>query len=371
MKHQKKNARSLILPILGLFAGFIAAFFYIRLHPATSQFLINPLARVTPAPTPTPGPKPISLLLLGYGGPDHDGGYLTDTIIQAVVQPNAKRIIMITIPRDLAVDIPVSQSRILKDKINAAFAIGMDDKNYPEKAQEFRAKTNPGALAKKLVGEITGYPIDSYIAVSFEGFVKAIDVLGGVDVMFPAPFDDYRYPVKGKENDPCGKSQEEIASLSAVLKGDELEKQFPCRFEHLHIDKGLQHLDGELALKVARSRHSSSDFDRSQRQRKIIEAAKEKIFEIGFLPKAIPFFLSLGKDLKTDIDTDVLIALLPYAQELRSYAVVDIALSDENVLGQGYNATGQYVLYPKTGMGNWRIIHEFIQSESTKSGEMQ
>ncbi len=70
--------------------------------------------------------------------------------------------------------------------------------------------------------------------------------------------------------------------MSATLKGDELELQFPCRYEHLHADKGVVHLTGEEALKIARSRHSVNlrgDFSRSERQRNIIQAAKEKVFQ--------------------------------------------------------------------------------------------
>lgn len=359
--------RSLGMPIIGLLFGFFLAFLYIHFFRSQSSASPSPVSVTVAEPTPTPTPSSISVLLLGYGGPHHDGGYLTDTIMQAVIQPNDKRILMITIPRDIAVKIPVSETQTRDDKINAAFAIGIDDKNYPNKPAEFLGSKNPGALAKKLVGDITGIPIDYFVAVSFDGFVKAIDVLGGVDVYFEEPFNDYRYPIKGKEQDTCGKSEEEVAALTASLKGDELEKQFPCRYEHLFVPQGTQRLNGELALKVARSRHSTSDFDRSKRQRMILEAMKEKVFQIGFLPKAIPFFLSLGRDVKTDMDVDLLKSLLRYANEMRSYDTVSIALSDENVLTQGYNAVGQFILYPKTGKNDWRSIHDFIEQEATKS----
>lgn len=373
-RSRSKSYAKFLLPVLGLFGGLLAAFIYVSFKPI--QIKPNPIISITqtPTPTPTPGPKPISILLLGYGGPDHDGGYLTDTLIEAVVQPEQKKILMITIPRDLAVPIPLSDAQIWEDKINAAFAIGIDDKNYPNKPNEYKGSTNPGALAKKLIGEITGYPVDNYVALSFDGFIRAIDTLGGVDVYFSQAFDDYRYPIKGKEKDTCGRSEEEVATLSAALKGDELEEQFPCRFEHVHVDKGTQHLTGELALKVARSRHSFNlrgDFSRSERQRAIIQAAKEKVFKIGFLPKAIPFFLSLGRDLKTDIDVGFLTSLLPFAQDLRSYKVVSIALSDENVLDQGYNGRGQYVLNTRPNSYNWKEIQAFIREEASKSSEIK
>ncbi len=374
VKRKRAVARSWILPVFGLVFGLLAAFVYVKFHPQTIKVVSNPLVKITPTPTPTPGPKPVSILLLGYGGPDHDGGYLTDTLIEAVVQPEKKQVLMITIPRDLAVSIPVSDTQMWEDKINAAFAIGIDDKNYPNKPSQYKGSTNPGALAKKLIGDVTGYPIDYYVALSFDGFVKAINTLGGVDVSFDQSFDDYRYPIRGKENESCGFSEQDIATLSATYKGDDLESLFTCRYEHLHVSKGTQHLDGETALKVARSRHSAEtrgDFSRSQRQRAIIQAAKEKIFQVGFLPKAIPFFLSLGKDLKTDVDAGFLTSLLPFAQDLRTYKIVAIALSDENVLNQGYNGRGQYVLTSKTGEYNWKGIQDYIQTEATKSSELK
>jgi len=358
-----------ILLILGIIFGLLLVVLAVNNKPSA---IVNPRGSgsVDITPTPTPGLKPTSIVLLGYGGPDHDGGYLTDTIIQLVIRPQDKSIVMITIPRDLSVSIPVSETQSIQEKINAAFAIGMDDEHYPYKAPGYKASTNPGALTKYIVGTVTGIPVDSYVALSFSGFVKAIDTLGGIDVFFPVDFNDYRYPIKGMETHNCGRSDEEIATLSATLKGDELEKQFPCRFEHLYVPKGKQHLTGEVALKVARSRHSENlrgDFSRSERQRAIIQATKEKIFEIGFLPKAIPFIVSISRDLRTDLDLQTLNSLLPFAQELQKYKIISIALSDENVLNQGYNGRGQYVLVPKSGEEQWTLLQSYIGEEIQKA----
>lgn len=361
-----RSKRSWLLPMLGLLAGFFVAFLYVSFFRQSPQSVPPTVSEAVASPTPTPAPTPISLVLLGYGGPTHDGGYLTDSIIQIVIDPQERRVLMIHVPRDISVKIPISDTEVKDDKINAAFAIGIDDKRYPNKPEGFKASTNPGALAKKLIGEITGIPVSHFFAMSFDGFVKAIDTLGGIEVTFDQPFSDERYPIKGKETDTCGKTDEEVAFLSSTLKGDALEQQFPCRYEHLYIPQGRQRLDGELALKVARSRHSTSDFDRSRRQRLILEAVKERVFQIGFLPKAIPFFVSLGRDVKTDMDLELIAALLRNANEMRSYTLVPIELSDENVLTSGYNAIGQFVLRPKQG-NDWSLIHEFIQSEATKS----
>jgi polyisoprenyl-teichoic acid--peptidoglycan teichoic acid transferase len=108
-------------------------------------------------------------------------------------------------------------------------------------------------LAAK-VSEITGQSINHYLVVDFRGFQKIVDVLGGVEVDVPHDLIDRMYPVDGQD-----------------------------RYTTLIIRMGLQHFDGSTALKYARSRHSTSDFDRSERQQAIIKAIKEKALSAGFL----------------------------------------------------------------------------------------
>jgi polyisoprenyl-teichoic acid--peptidoglycan teichoic acid transferase len=368
----------ILVPIAGFIFGLTVVFFATLLGRINSPSPASPLGQAVglfakPTPTPTPDPRSVSVLLLGYGGGSHEGGYLTDTIMQVVIRPIDKTILLISIPRDLFVTIPLSDTTTEQEKINAAFVVGMDDQTYPDKPQKYKSTTNPGALPKDIVSQVTGIPINAYVALSFNGFVKAIDALGGIDVNFPSSFDDYKYPITEKEEDTCGRSQEEIATLSAALKGDDLESQFPCRYEHLHVDHGLQHIDGEFALKIARSRHSTTgdgDFGRAQRQRLILQAVKERIFTVNFIPKAIPFFLTLGKDLKTDVDVSTIQALIPFAQEFRSYKIKSIALTDQNVLTAGMSEIGAFILEPTEGMFNWDQTKAFIAQESTRSAEI-
>jgi anionic cell wall polymer biosynthesis LytR-Cps2A-Psr (LCP) family protein len=388
MRHYRRSSRSyvtpaptprpfpILVPIAGFLFGLIIVFLAMTFVRTDGQSFISPLGNgiglfTRPTPTPTPGPGPMSLLLMGYGGPGHDGPYLTDTMIQLVIQPNDKRILLISIPRDLYVKIPVAPDLVIDDKINEAFGIGLSDDEYPNKAPEYKATKNPGALVKTVAGNATGIPVNSYFGMTFSGFIKAVDTLGGIDVNFPVDFDDFRYPIQGKEDETCGISPEDVATMSAALSGDKLEEQFPCRFEHVHVDGGLQHLDGELALKVVRSRHSvnlKGDFSRSDRQREVIGAIKTRIFQIGFLPKAIPFFLSLGTEIKTDVNVTLLQSILPYAQELASYKIISIALTDENVLVSGMNYRGQFILSPRDGDDNYTGVWSYIQREATKSG---
>ena len=77
-----------------------------------------------------------------------------------------------------------------------------------------------------------------------------------------------------------GKTDEEIKAIEATMSGDKLDQQFNCRYENLHFDKGIQHMDGTTALKYARSRHSNmdgGDFNRAERQKLVVTAIRDKI----------------------------------------------------------------------------------------------
>jgi LCP family protein required for cell wall assembly len=321
-------------------------------------------AKVTPSPTSIV-PQPFSVLLLGYGGGTHQGGKLTDSIIVARVDPIQKQVTLISVPRDLWVNLPAFEGKDFYSKINAAYAIGSDDKKYSQKKTEFTGPAGGGQLAKEVLGQVVGFPIDHFVALDFQGFGKSIDTLGGVVVPVQRAFDDYNYPIEGKEEDTCGFDQDKIASLTATLSGYKLETAFECRYEHLHFDKGPQLMDGTTALKFVRSRHSSQDggdFNRSERQRILITAVKDRIFNLNFLPKAIPFAQTLASHLQTDIDLEVMKQYLSKAEEYRHFRITSVALTDQNVLVDSRSADGQFILSPRLGQDSWDEVHRFINN---------
>lgn len=173
-----------------------------------------------------------NILIAGIGGKGHDGSELTDSIMLASLNGDDKKVTLLSIPRDLYIAYPGGK---WAGKINSLYAIGKSD------------KVGVKYLADK-VSEITGQQIDHYVVIDFSGFKKIIDILGGVMINVPEDLVDPEYP-----DDNWG-------------------------YETLVIRKWLQLMDGELALKYARSRHSTSDFDRSNRQQIIIKAIKEKLF---------------------------------------------------------------------------------------------
>lgn len=211
-----------------------------------------------------------NILLLGYGGGTHDGAYLTDSMMVVHIDPRAQKIFLISIPRDIWIKIPTNNTNGSYWKINAAYTIGMDDQDYPNKQNQFKGVDGGGHLAEYIVSQVTGLPLSYFVGMDFTGFKHTIDTLGGVDIDVEPGFTDPEYPIDGKENDLCGHSQSDLPQLEAEATQSAVETIFPCRYENLHFNSGLQHMDGERALSYVRSRHSlqdGTDFGRAKRQR--------------------------------------------------------------------------------------------------------
>lgn len=368
-----------VLSFIGVFLlGFVGSVTFFTFRNTLGQVIVtvNPTATSAQAtPTPTPDPMaPYGVLLLGYRGDNSRGGYLTDTMMLAIVEPRKKTVNLVSIPRDLWVAIPTTKDSTTHYKINNAYVIGLDDKNFPNKPAEYTGAAGGGTLAKTIVADIFGIPVHYFISLDFEGFKKSIDILGGVDVTVSRPFEDPFYPITGKEDDVCEKSEEDVKQLTATLSGELLEQSFSCRYEHLKFDRGLIHMDGETALKYARSRHSlteGSDFARSTRQKQIMIAVKDKILQIGFLPKALPFIQSLAGDLRTDIPLDTMRAYISQVNELKTYQINSISLSTENALTETYSTDRQYILIPKSGIDNWESVREYVLTQLDKVSPSQ
>ncbi|MEI8232879.1 MAG: LCP family protein, partial [bacterium] len=160
-----------------------------------------------------------NILLMGIGGEGHEGGDLTDSMLFVSFNLLDNTADIIPIPRDIWVP-------SMKAKINTAYHYGKE-----------RRSDGGLALAKSAVAETLGVPVHYAVTLDFQGFVKAIDAVGGIDVEVQNTFDDYKYPIPGKE--------------TVEPESD--------RYEHIHFDAGLTHMDGATALKFTRSRHAEGD----------------------------------------------------------------------------------------------------------------
>ncbi|MDD4784925.1 MAG: LCP family protein [Candidatus Shapirobacteria bacterium] len=368
-------AKKIILAFI-IFNSFIVIFFaifsFIKYRQVVVKVNQDPITRnITPTTTPTPDPnRPFAIALMGYGGGVHEGGTLTDSILVAQFVPSEKIIKLISIPRDLWIPIPVSIGITKMSKINSAYTIGLDDKRYPDKEIQFTGAAGGGQMAKTILSQVLGISIDNFITINFSGFIKTIDTLGGIDVYVQKTFTDPFYPIEEKTNDLCDKSPEEITALTATVSASKLEQYFPCRYETLHFDKGLQHMDSITALKFVRSRHSpedGGDFNRSARQKLVIEAIKKKIISLNFIPKLIQFTNSLAGNLTTDIDLDQMQKLISRADEFQTYKIESFPVTDKNFLIDSISFDKQYILIPKLGENNWTDIQNFIKQPTATS----
>jgi anionic cell wall polymer biosynthesis LytR-Cps2A-Psr (LCP) family protein len=209
-------------------------------------------------------------------------------------------------------------------------------------------------------------PVNYFIGIDFVGFQRLIGgSFKGIEVNVSETLDDPWYPIPGEELNPCGKSPEEIADLTAKLSGFELERQFECRYEHLYFEPGLTHMEGGDALKYVRSRHGSAagDFSRSQRQHEVLEGIKQKALSLGILDDMPGFFKAASQHVTTDLDLEVVQYLTPAIKAAKDFQVNKIILSTQNVLSSGQSPNGQSILLPKQGLGQWQPVHEFIRTE--------
>src|ERR687885_2361330 len=113
----------------------------------------------------------INILLLGYGGPGHDGAYLTDSIVLVSIQPGSKEAVMTNLPRDLWVKIPaLPNNGYMQGKLNSAYQIGQDRRNYPNVRATWKTSTGGGDLAAATIEQITGQHVDYWVGVDFSAF---------------------------------------------------------------------------------------------------------------------------------------------------------------------------------------------------------
>lgn len=302
-------------------------------------------------------PDKINILLLGIGGGSHEGPNLTDTIILASLNTKDPKVTLISLPRDI-------WSEDIQGKINRAYSDG-------EKAR--RGGGLP--LAKSVVGKITGQNVDYGGVIDFSGFTKSVDLMGGLDIEVERSFDDYEYPIEGKEDDPCDNDTSELEKLATA--SSQLEA-FPCRYEHLHFDKGKNHMDGATALKFVRSRHAKgvegSDFARSQRQEKVIKAFMDKVFSLQIIvnpAKVIGLYDTVKDSIDTDVNQNEFDDFIKLAQKLQKAKIQSVVIDygdQRNKRGgllthpeisERYNY--EWVLIPRTGNDNFSEIQEYIR----------
>ena len=233
-------------------------------------------------------------------------GALTDTIMLASVNPALQQISLISIPRDLAVN-----GRRINEYYNRYGIDGLRDQ----------------------VKEITGIYPEKYAVVDMDVFVEIVDAVGGVEVTVATDLYDAYYPGAGLSYQPFS------------------------------IDAGTHVLDGQTALKYARSRKSTSDFDRAARQQQIIGAIRNQIRRmepVKDLDKLIGIYSSVRDSVETNVE---MVEFLGYVKKYQNFKIEGgNVLSSRNLLYSTTGPTGAYLLLPEdeTYRAIWEWVGELV-----------
>ena len=243
---------------------------------------------------PWDGKQRLNILLIGAD--EQEGGHNTDTLIVVSIDPVTKQAAMFSIPRD-TVDLPVPSGparrvwgSAYRGKINSFFVQNRGRSDlWPG-----NDRTRGYNALKAMMGELYDVDIKYFVEVNFNGFKKVIDSVGGVTVNVQVPVSDDAFP---------------------GLTG---------RTQRLYIPSGLQHMDGEQALRYARSRHTSTDFDRGARQQRVLLSLRQQADPQALVPKLPELVAALKTTVRTDIPVDQLGQLLGLASQvdtanIRSY----------------------------------------------------
>lgn len=315
----------------------------------------TPTPNYTPTATPLPvgnssvvrklnAGERVSVLLIGYGGPGHDGGYLTDTLQVMSFDPKGGTATLISVPRDLWIMIPAYQGRGgYWGRINEAYTIGMGQVDRNDMNVPYSKHAAGGQLAMQAVSQVLGIPIDYWVALDFVGFRQFIDAIGGVDVNVQRAFTDTQYPNNDDANvDPS--------------------------YRTVRFEAGVQHLNGERAIEFARSRYSpedGSDFGRARRQQLLMTAVKDQILRVETLPKLLGLLDVFEGHLRMSFSFSEARDILGWGQAQlradRKFGVNSGVIDSNQLLYGAVSSGGASILLPRAGQGNYGAIHAWVQ----------
>lgn len=300
-----------------------------------SQGAIALQENVDPSKLKSEGDGRVNILLLGKGGEGHTAPDLTDTILILSIDPLQKEAAILSVPRDLYVKVPGDGSM----KINAVYASGKSTvlaSGRQTDELKARAEKNGFDAVEKTLKETLGIPIHYHVMVDFDGFERAVNTVGGVDLNVPS-------------------------SVYEVMRIDG--KQYT-----LNVKPGQQHFDGFRALAYVRSRYTSprGDFDRAERQRLVILALKDRIFSLGTFANPIKISQLLdafGNHIETNMTIDEMMSLYALGKDIPGNKVSSLGLADppNNFVKTG-NINGLSVVIPTAGVGNFKEIQNFVRN---------
>ena len=271
----------------------------------------------------------INVALYGYGGPGHDGPYLTDSIMVVSIQPQASgppRIAEISIPRDWWVPINLGNGRSAMQRVNVAYSTGETGAPF-QSSFDNSDKLGGGRTGNATLDRMLGIHLDYFIGVDFDAFQQAVDSVGGIDVNVAHTFTDNNFPSDGCDNG-----------------GN-------CKPITIHFNAGQQHMDGHTALQFARSRESTdpqegTNFARNKRQQLVLNAVKAKVLSVGGISKLPDLLNALGDNVLTDLKIDDAKSLYDLVKGVDNPSILHISIDDSNLVYECGNRCDASIEYP-------------------------
>ncbi len=235
------------------------------------------------------GTDRVNILVLGIDKRDDEpiAGTRSDTIIVVSIDPVSKSAAMVSLPRDLWVNIPGCTARLGcsggQQRINVAHAVGGPD------------------MARQTVTADFGVPINFYARVDFRGFEQLIDAAGGVVIDVDWPVKDDEYPTAD------------------------------YGYQRIYFGPGPQLMDGATALQYARSRHGMSDFARAGRQQKVIVSLRTRALQLNMLSRAPELVGIAQKSLSTDLSPVQMLSLAKLVSQIDRDKIYNLVIDTNYV----------------------------------------
>ncbi len=256
---------------------------------------------------PWDGETRLTLLLMGIDRRPGETGlaYRTDTMMLISLDPQRDTLGILSIPRDLWVDVPGYSAL---QRVNVPMVLG-----------ELQCAGCGPDLAMETIQYNLGMRVHGYAVVDFEAFTTLVDALGGIDLDVPYAIYDYEFPSMNYGYDP------------------------------FFIEAGMQHLDGQTALKYARTRHTDSDFDRARRQQAVMMAIRERVLQddtlLWLIAQSPTLLAQLTQDIHTSVSIEDVIALALYLRDLPPENI-HTGVIDANYISDYTTEDGSAVLVP-------------------------
>ncbi len=272
-------------------------------HPGQQQLATNLVSVVKNVLPDWQGTDPINILLLGIDKRDDEpiDGTRSDTMILASIDPVAKSAALVSLPRDMWVNIPGCTARAGcvggMQRINVAHAVGGPD------------------LAVQTVTADFGVPIQYYARVDFRGFQQMVDAVGGVVIDVDWPVKDDEYPTAD------------------------------YGYQRIYFGPGPQLMSGEQALEYARSRHGTSDFARAGRQQKVIVGVRNRVLQLDMLSHAPELLGIVQKSVSTDLQPVQMLALAKLVSQIDRDRITNLVI-DANYVRPFVGSDGADLLDP-------------------------